>query len=119
HLESVDNFDLDSIKIDRGKIAASINDGTKFKRFAFTKDGISPRAFPGTPGMEFIAPSYEHDEYGNLVTDVLAGIDEFVKVREAMQRKRMSKIDTMLKQENIFVPEIENASAKHFLVAFG
>ena len=36
-----------------------------------------------------------------------------------MYEKRMKKIETMLKQETIFVPEILNENAKHFLVVFG
>ena len=118
HVESVDGFPLDSVNIDRGKIAARQGDG-KFKRYEFTEDGVSPRAFPGTPGTEFIAPSDEHDEYGNLVSDAFSGIDEYVEIRKKMQEKRMRKIETMLERESIFVPEVENPNAEYFLVTFG
>ena len=118
HIESVDGFPLDSVKIDRGKIAAKQGDG-KFKRYEFTADGVSPRAFPGTPGTEFVAPSDEHDEYGNLVSDAFSGIDEYVEIRRKMQEKRMKKIETMLERESVFAPEVENPNAEHFLVTFG
>ncbi len=118
HIESVDGFPLDSVKIDRGKITAKQGDG-KFKRYEFTADGVSPRAFPGTPGTEFIAPSDEHDEYGNLVSDAFSGIDEYVEIRRKMQEKRMKKIETMLERESVFAPEVENPNAEHFLVTFG
>ncbi len=44
--------------------------------------------------MEFVATSYEHNEYGDLVSDVLSGIDEHVLMRKKMHEKRMRKIDT-------------------------
>jgi 2-oxoglutarate ferredoxin oxidoreductase subunit alpha len=118
-VESVVNFDVDSIKIDRGKMAdASVTSG-RFKRYELTDDGISPRSVPGMKGFSFVAPSYEHNEYGELVSDVLSGLDEHVEMRKKMQEKRMRKMDTMLKNETVFVPNIENANAKHFLVTFG
>jgi 2-oxoglutarate/2-oxoacid ferredoxin oxidoreductase subunit alpha len=119
HVESVDGFDIDSIRIDRGKVAESNTDGGRFKRYAFTEDGVSPRAMPGTPGMEFVATTYEHNEYGDLVSDVLSGIDEHVLMRKRMHEKRMRKIDTMLRNEPIFVPEILNDNSEYYLVAFG
>ena len=109
HLETIDGFDLDSIKVDRGKVVTKNPEATgEYKRYLYTDDGISPRAFPGTPGTEFIAPSDEHDEYGDLVSDALSGIDKHVETRRKMMRKRMTKIDTMLKNEKIFVPGIYN-----------
>jgi 2-oxoglutarate/2-oxoacid ferredoxin oxidoreductase subunit alpha len=116
-VESVANFDADSIKIDRGKMASGASG--RFKRYELTEDGISPRSVPGMKGLSFVAPSYEHNEYGELVSDVLSGLDEHVEMRKKMQEKRMRKMDTMLKNETCFVPNIENANAKHFLVTFG
>ncbi|MCL4384347.1 2-oxoacid:acceptor oxidoreductase subunit alpha [Patescibacteria group bacterium] len=40
-----------------------------FKRYALTPTGVSPVALPGTKGAEFIANSYEHDEYGYSAED--------------------------------------------------
>ncbi|MGC8670066.1 MAG: 2-oxoacid:acceptor oxidoreductase subunit alpha [Candidatus Micrarchaeia archaeon] len=117
HIEAVDQFNTD-IEIDRGKIAQSAS-GAKFDRYKITDDGISPRAIPGTPGLEFVAASDEHDEYGDLISDVFAGIDKYVEKRKLMHEKRMRKIDTMLKNENLFVPEIYNDKADYFLVTFG
>lgn len=118
-VESVASFDVDSIKIDRGKIADASSVSGRFKRYALTDDGISPRSVPGMKGLSFVAPSYEHNEYGDLVSDVLSGLDEHVAMRKKMQEKRMRKMDTMLKNENVFVPTVENGNAKHFLVTFG
>ena len=121
HVESVDGFDLDSLRIDRGRlvtVSAAAGAG-RFKRYEITGDGISPRAIPGTPGNEFISSSDEHNEYGDLVSDAFAGIGEYVEIRRQMHAKRMRKVETMLKNEDIFVPGIENEGADCFLVTFG
>ena len=41
-VESVASFDVDSIKIDRGKIADASSVSGWFKRYALTDDGILP-----------------------------------------------------------------------------
>ena len=119
HVETVDGFDIDSVAIDRGKVVTSNPEQGRFKRYLYSPDGISPRAFPGTPGTEHVAPSDEHDEYGDLVSDALSGIDKYVEVRRKMMKKRMDKIETMLKNEKVFAPGIYNEGADFFLVTFG
>lgn len=119
HVESIDSFDTDSIKIDRGKVVESNESGERFKRYLLTEDGVSPRAYIGAPGLEFTATSYEHNEYGDLVSDVLSGLDEHVEMRRKMQDKRMMKTCTMLKNETVFVPTVTNDKAKYHLVTFG
>ena len=91
--------------IDRGKVVGKGEAEQRFKRYSLQRTAISPRALPGTSGQEFIATSYEHNEYGDLISDVLSGLDEHVEMRKKMQEKRMIKIDTMLKKENVFVPD--------------
>ncbi len=119
HVETVDAFDVDGVTIDRGKIATENKDGGRFKRYLLTEDGVSPRAMPGTKGMEFVAGSDEHNEFGDLVTDMYAGLDWAIEMRSKMHSKRMRKIDTMLKNESIFVPSILNEKAEFFFVTFG
>ncbi|MGC8547642.1 MAG: 2-oxoacid:acceptor oxidoreductase subunit alpha [Candidatus Micrarchaeia archaeon] len=116
--KSVDELPT-QVSIDRGKVATQAPTGEKFARYSLTDDGVSPRSIPGTPGLEFVAPTDEHDIYGNLVSDYFAGIDQYVEIRKQMYEKRMKKMETMLKQEQIFVPEILNENAKHFMVVFG
>ncbi len=119
HFGTVDGFDIGSVKIDRGKIAMAVPEGTRFKRYEYTQDGVSPRSIPGTKGVEFIAPTDEHDEYGDLISDAFAGLDSSIDTRVKMHDKRMRKMDMMLKNESIFVPHIENPNAKQFLVTWG
>lgn len=118
HIEAIEaNFE--GVTIDRGKIATQQDHEGRFDRYKITEDGISPRSIPGTPELEFVAASDEHDAYGNLISDVFAGIDEYVEKRKLMQEKRMRKIDTMLKNESVFKPLIENENANYFFVTFG
>lgn len=56
-----------------------------YKRYQFTKDGISPRAFPGQ--VTFLTNSYEHDEYGFSSDDA--------KTRELMMQKRAKKLNNL------------------------
>ncbi|UCE05954.1 MAG: 2-oxoacid:acceptor oxidoreductase subunit alpha, partial [bacterium] len=62
-------LDFGSVKIDRGKLLSDANldkfEG-EYKRHAYTKDGISPRALPGHPKSIFKTTSDEHNEEGEI-----------------------------------------------------
>lgn len=63
----------------------------EYKRYLYTEKGISPLAFPGTPGAIVKLNSYEHDEYGITTEEpeiVLKG-----------HEKRLRKIETI--KENL------------------
>jgi 2-oxoglutarate ferredoxin oxidoreductase subunit alpha len=83
------------VPIVRGLMA---NGGSEFRRYKVTDTGISPRAFPGQPGLMFIAGSDEHNEKGDLISDVMAGIPEHVNERARQMDKRMRKLKTALKE---------------------
>jgi len=68
-----------------------------FKRYEITESGVSPRALPGTKGYQFIGATDEHMESGELISDVLAGLPEFVEERRKMHEKRMRKLDGLRK----------------------
>ena len=93
HYETVESLDL-NVNVDRGLMVDGNGDGQDYKRYAMTDSGISPRAIPGQPGHVFQAASDEHDESGNLVSDVLAGIPKYVEVRARMMEKRMKKMES-------------------------
>ena len=67
--------------------------GTEYRRYQYTDSGVSPRAIPGQPGLQWIAGSDEHDERGHLISDVKAGIPVWVAERTRMMQKRMRKLD--------------------------
>jgi len=116
HVESVD-IDPSRISIDRGKIQKE--PVKEFKRYQITDDGISPRSLPGTKGLAFVAASDEHDEYGNLISDVLVGLPEYAELRKKMHDKRLRKLETMIKNNDIEMPMVLNENADIFIVTFG
>ncbi len=67
--------------------------GGDYKRYLYTPSGVSPRAIPGQPGLNFIAGSDEHDEKGHLISDVKSGVPHWVEERARMMEKRMRKLD--------------------------
>jgi 2-oxoglutarate/2-oxoacid ferredoxin oxidoreductase subunit alpha len=109
---SVDPADLDfSVPIDRGQLiggngfnGANGTDRTNgtnghtadalsaYKRYAFTSDGISPRAIPGTPGYVHVVATDEHDDEGGLISDEFTNPHK----RQAMHEKRMRKMESIL-----------------------
>ena len=90
---TVDGFDF-NVPIIRGLLAQDGGEAEgRYLRYKITESGVSPRALPGQKGFEHIAGSDEHDEKGELISDVLAGIPEYVEVRKRMMEKRMRKLD--------------------------
>jgi 2-oxoglutarate/2-oxoacid ferredoxin oxidoreductase subunit alpha len=63
-----------------------------YLRYQYTESGVSPRAIPGQPGLQFIAGSDEHDERGHLISDIHAGIPRWITERQRMMDKRMKKL---------------------------
>jgi len=80
-LEAVPVPDAKSVTIERGAILEQSPEN--YGRYKITDDGISPMAFPGTPGTVIKVNSYEHDESG-LTT-------EEAKAIKAMNDKRFAK----------------------------
>jgi len=68
-----------------------------YLRYKYTESGVSPRSFPGQPGLQYVAGSDEHDEEGHLVSDIRAGMPVAIEVRRKMMDKRMRKIPGMAK----------------------
>jgi len=89
----------DLVPIQRGKLIQGDHQGNgngePYRRFAFTEDGVSPRAVLGMPGYRFWNTGDEHDEMGHIEEDP----DNRVK----MMTKRMTKLETAAKE----IPEDE------------
>jgi pyruvate/2-oxoacid:ferredoxin oxidoreductase alpha subunit len=68
---SIDQSKFKAEPVNRGDLVSSfekgggdeVDGGFNYKRYSFTESGISPYTIPGTENGEFIASSYEHDEY--------------------------------------------------------
>ncbi len=91
HIETVDELSS-QVVIDRGDLLKTAPP-EQYKRYQLTETGISPRAIPGMAGTVFVAASDEHQEDGVVVSDVLAGLPKYVKVREKQMEKRMKKME--------------------------
>lgn len=61
--ETVEMFDVSKVDIIRGSLIREW-DGDEYLRYRFTKDGVSPRAIPGTPKALILSNSNEHTERG-------------------------------------------------------
>ncbi|MDB5085222.1 MAG: 2-oxoglutarate ferredoxin oxidoreductase subunit alpha, partial [Bacilli bacterium] len=88
--QTVEPFDFDKIKINRGKLAAEeqlvhTQSGNSFKRYEYTEDSISPRVFPGQKGGVHHVDGVEHNEFGRP----FEGSDNRIR----MMDKRMTKLN--------------------------
>ena len=88
-------LDAQLVPIERGKLISSgeyvpKNPNDHYKRFAFSEDGISPRAVLGLKGYTFWNTGDEHIEIGHISEDP----DNRIK----MMTKRMTKLETAAKE---------------------
>ncbi|MGC8935782.1 MAG: 2-oxoacid:acceptor oxidoreductase subunit alpha [Candidatus Methanomethylicaceae archaeon] len=81
-----------NISINRGVV---VDGEENYKRFKFTEDGVSPRAFLGKALQWYTGD--EHNELGNICEDPI--------VREQMYRKRMEKKTKIIKE----LPDVDKA----------
>src|SRR5207302_9347889 len=81
-------------------MAADGGTAKDFKRYEITESGVSARALPGTKGFQFIGATDEHMESGELISEVLSGLPEFVEERRKMHEKRMRRLDGLRKDRH-------------------
>ena len=102
-------FNPKKVIIDRGQLLDKV-DG-EYKRFAFTKDGISPRSKLGLDNGIFWNTGDESDEYGHISEDP--------DMRIKMMDKRMSRLDLILKK----IPDDEQVVSfgvhDHTIISWG
>ena len=116
HPETIEPEHLTAdVPIDRGYVVSEWKDGNgTFKRYAFTKSGISPRTIPGTADTLYIAATDDHDEEGVLISDVFCN----AAIRRKISEKRMKKMDLAL--GDLPAPKIEGpADADVTLIGWG
>lgn len=63
-------------------------EGSGYKRYELTEDGVSPRAIPGLEGYVHVVATDEHDEDGVLISDEFTNPHK----RRAMVEKRARKV---------------------------
>lgn len=92
---TIASLDSQLVPIERGKFISSgqyvpKNPDDHYKRFAFTEDGVSPRAVLGLKGYTFWNTGDEHSELGHISEDP----DNRIK----MMSKRLKKLETAAKE---------------------
>lgn len=108
-----DAFDF-RFRIDRGQVVQGPPDVGRFLRYRMTESGVSPRAWPGTPGTVFHAGTDEHDEQGVLISDLFT----HPPTRRRMVDKRARKLEAL--RRTLAPPALDGpADAPLTLVAWG
>jgi 2-oxoglutarate ferredoxin oxidoreductase subunit alpha len=81
-------LEIGAVSVDRGKLQLNgALSGGEYDRYAFTDDGVSPRAIPGVEGGMHLAPGSEHSDGGVITEDA--------RNRTRMMDKRMGKMVSM------------------------
>ena len=96
------------VKIDQGDIEN--HPKADFARYKLTANGVSPRSIPGTQNGQFLANSYEHDEFGFSIEDAALSVK--------MSQKRLKKNKLAIKiapKANFF----GDKSAKKLIISWG
>jgi len=112
--EGVPLPNIDSLQIVNREKANLGGDENKFRRYAFTDNGISPISTPGEARGEYVAESAEHDERGrvNFTTDA----------HSQMTAKRFRKLETAereLADDPLNVTEVDDHGAKLAVMGWG
>lgn len=92
--------------VDRGKLL--MTPPADYKRYELTDDGVSPYVKVGTENGDFIATSYEHDEYGATT--------ESPEIKGKMTEKRAKKLENFFEKEGYRGYEMVNGGAKKIIV---
>ncbi len=88
----------------------TVKTSSKYKRYEFTEDGVSPRGIPGWGSGLVVVDSDEHDEEGHLTEDI--------DMRDKMVNKRLNKLDRTT--EDSLSPEIiGDSDYKNLIIGWG
>jgi len=110
-------FDMDAVEVDRGKVVDEgeveewLDDQGRFRAHAATDDGVSPRAFPGTPDGAHMTTGLEHDELGRRTEDT--------DVRVQQVDKRNRKVETAKAEEEWDYREFGDPAADTLVISWG
>jgi 2-oxoglutarate ferredoxin oxidoreductase subunit alpha len=112
-----DEFDMDDVEIDRGKIVGEsdintwLNESDQFQPHFPTADGISPRTLPGTSGGAHMTTGLEHDELGRRTEDT--------DVRIEQVEKRNQKVETAEEEGEWDYREFGDSDADTLILSWG
>jgi len=104
-------FDPSRVEIERGKLLSRVEEGSDYRRFRYTDDGVSPRSVLGLEHGVFWNTGDESDEYGHITEDPVTRI--------RMMDKRAGRMPRMLKE----IPDDEQAVSygvrEHTIISWG
>lgn len=83
-------FDQESVKSVKEESIETVSGDKNYKRYKFSKNGVSPLSFPPQKGEIIKIDSYEHDEAGLTTEDS--------KISKLMQEKRLMKSKALLEE---------------------
>ncbi|TDO94411.1 2-oxoglutarate ferredoxin oxidoreductase subunit alpha [Halanaerobium saccharolyticum] len=105
--KTIKEIDTSEMKIERHLVDPAEVEG-EYKRYKFTEDGISPRAYPGQLKDNIVLiDSDEHDEFAHIVEDA--------ETRNKMVEKRNKKMEK-LKNEDLLEPEYTGPEAPDYIL---
>jgi len=84
------------------------NPPVDYKRYELNDSWVSPRVKVWTKDWDFIATSYEHDEFWATTEDP--------EMKKKMTEKRFKKLENFFEKENISWYEVINPDAKKMLI---
>lgn len=104
--KTIERIDTSEMKIERHLVDPADVKG-EYKRYKYTEDGISPRAYPGQLKDNIVLlDSDEHDEYAHIVEDG--------ETRDKMVEKRNKKIEK-LKAEDLLEPKYTGPESPEYV----
>ncbi|MFW6382241.1 MAG: 2-oxoacid:acceptor oxidoreductase subunit alpha [Bacillota bacterium] len=90
--KNISRYKIEDLEVDRNFIDKEKVGPDKYKRYLFTDDGISPRAYPGQLEDDVVlVDSHEHDENGFVTEDI--------ELRNKMMVKRFRKLDKYIAED--------------------
>ncbi len=90
--KNISRYNIEELEVDRNFIDKEKVGPDKYKRYLFTDDGISPRAYPGQLEDDVVlVDSHEHDENGFVTEDI--------ELRNKMMVKRFRKLDKYIAED--------------------
>ncbi|MHA1465315.1 MAG: 2-oxoacid:acceptor oxidoreductase subunit alpha [Candidatus Heimdallarchaeaceae archaeon] len=94
------------------------NPDENYRRYEITETGVSKRTIPGTKNGMFFTGSSERTEDGTSIASTLAGLPDTLPIRVEMVKKRMRKLDYLIKE--LEQPKLDgSADAEITLISWG
>ncbi len=111
--KTIDRIEISDLKIERHLLDPDQQQGD-YKRYKYTEDGISPRAYPGQLNDKeqvVLIDSDEHDEFGHIIEDA--------ETRNKMVEKRERKMDKLTDEDLLEAEYLGAENPDYVFVGWG